>query len=297
MSATPPTIRHESLEANGVRLHLALAGDPDDPLILFLHGFPEFWYAWRRQLHEFGVDHLAAAPDQRGYARSSKPEEIEEYRIERLAGDALAIADRFGKERFVVVGHDWGGIVAWSLGAFVPERVERLVIVNAPHPAIFRRELAENPDQRKASEYMTVFQYAEAEEALSADGFAALEGSILEEGIEAGWFTEEDREAYLEAWSRPGALSGMLAWYRAAGIHPGAPPESLDEGEARDWTVPVPTLVIWGEQDRYLLPGNLVGLEELVPDLEIRRVPDTGHWIVHQKPDLVNEAIRGFLEH
>lgn len=293
---TPPEIRHAHAETNGVRLHYAAAGAPDDRLLLFLHGFPEFWYAWRRQLRFFGDGYLAVAPDQRGYNRSSKPAEVEAYRIEILVGDVLALADRFGKERFVVVGHDWGGMVAWSLALARPERLEKLVVVNAPHPAIFRRELATNPEQRKASEYMSAFQYSEAEEALEADDFAALD-SILVEGIEQGYFTEEDREAYLEAWSRPGALTGMLHWYRAAGVHPGAvEPTGHEPGDGEEWIVRVPTLVLWGEEDRYLLPGNLEGVEEYVPDLELRRVPDAGHWIVHQKPDLVNGAIREFLE-
>lgn len=266
-------------------------------MVVLLHGFPEFWYAWRAQLADLGADRLVLAPDQRGYGLSDKPEPIEAYRVDTLVSDVLALADGLGKERFAVVGHDWGGIVAWSLAVNHPDRVDRLVAINAPHPALFARLLETDPAQREASAYMTLFVTPEAGEFLSADGFAALDGPILRAGMQEGWLTDADRAAYLEAWARPGALEGMLAWYRAANLHP---PTGDDFAPAldpeRDWTVRVPTLVLWGERDPYLLPANLAGLESVVPDLRVERVSDAGHWIVHERPGMVNRAIRTFLD-
>lgn len=312
-----PAIRHDYAEVNGVRLHYAEAGD--GKLILFLHGFPEFWYAWKDQLRELGRDRRAVAVDMRGYNLSSKPPEVEAYAMPHLVEDVRALADHLGHERFALVGHDWGGVVAWAFAMAHPERLERLGIVNAPHPAIFQRELRENPAQQRASQYMLMLRSREAEELLAADGYAALASAVLAEGLERGYLTEEDRAAYLEAWSRPGALTGGLNYYRAAGLGPPAGEGGAAPGEPGDRPLPrepgdvtlphqpgdvtlpgeptirVPTLVIWGELDPYLLTGNLVGLEDYVSDLTVRRVPDAGHWIVHERPELVSAAIREFL--
>lgn len=296
-------ISHDRVEANGVRLHYAAAGD-DGPAIVFLHGFPEFWYAWKRQLAEFGRDHRAVAPDMRGYNLSSKPDAAEAYGIEHLVGDVRALADRLGHERFTLVGHDWGGIVAWAFAATHPARLDRLVIINAPHPAIFQRELENSPAQQHASAYMLVFRGRGAEARLSADGFAVFVDGILDPLVEQGHLTEEDKRAYLEAWSRPGALTGGLNYYRAAALGPAADGGSPDTvaalpdahpARAVQRPIEVPTLVIWGERDAYLLPGNLDGLERYVTDLTVRRVPDASHWVVHERPELVNRCIREFL--
>lgn len=298
MIADPaPVIRHAFADVDGIRLHYAASGDPDGELVLLLHGFPEFWYMWKDVLVDLGRDRLAVAPDQRGYNLSDRPDGVDDYRIDRLTGDVAALADRLGKDRFALVGHDWGGVVAWALAMARPERVEKLVVVNAPHPAIFARELATNPDQREASAYMNVLRSPAAEGVLSADGYAVLVADILDPGVREGWLTEADRAAYLEAWSRPGGLTGALNWYRAAEIGPPAPgEETRTVPERAAALVRVPTLVIWGERDNYLLPGNLDGLENLVPDLIVRRVPDAGHWIVRERSDRVRAWIRDFLE-
>src|SRR5262249_9381883 len=158
---------HHYADVNGQRLHYASEGK--GPLIMFVHGFPEFWYAWRGQLAEFGRDHQAVALDMRGYNLSSKPKEVSDYAVPLLVEDLAALADHLGAKKFTLVAHDWGGGVAWAFALTKPERLERLVIVNAPHPAIFRRLLAENPDQQKASQYMLTFRSAEAEGMLSKD--------------------------------------------------------------------------------------------------------------------------------
>jgi len=285
---------HAYADVNGIRLHYATEGR--GPLIVFAHGFPEFWYAWRDQLREFGRDHQAVAPDLRGYNLSSKPADVAQYRVAHMVEDLRALADHLGRERFVLVGHDWGGVVAWAFAIAHPERLMKLVIVNAPHPAIFEREIRQNPAQQSASRYMLVFRSPEAEGILAANDHARLV-EMFEREL-GPRFTSADRAAYREAWSQPGALTGGLNYYRAAGVGPpsgeGAPAKSFDADPAR-LIVRVPTLVIWGERDRALLTGNLDGLEKLVPDLTIRRVPEGSHWIIHEAPELVNGHIRTFL--
>lgn len=287
-------LEHRYAELDGVRLHYVTVGS--GKLILFLHGFPEFWYAWKYQLREFGHDYHAVAPDMRGYNLSSKPAEVKQYRTKYLIEDVRALAEHLGHRRFVLVGHDWGGAVAWPFAMRYPDYLEKLVIINAPHPLIFARELRHNPRQRKASQYILVHRTAEAEEILTRDNYAVLVNALLKEGLKQGYFTEEDKQEYLKAWSQPGALTGMLNYYRAAqlGSFTGDSDEPVAAGQAS--IITVPTLVIWGEKDIYLLPGNLEGLEQYVTDLTIKRVPDASHWIVHEKPELVNSYIREFIE-
>ena len=289
-------LEHAYADVNGVRLHYVTAGT--GKLILFLHGFPEFWYAWKDQLIEFSGTHQAVAPDLRGYNLSSKPGEVEQYQITHLVEDIRALAAHLGHKRFILVGHDWGGGVAWATALSHPECIEKLIIINAPHPGVFERELRSNPAQQQASQYMLVFRSPGAEAILSANHYAFLVEGILGEGLRQGYFTEEDRAAYLAAWSQPGALTGGLNYYRAARV---GPPSSAGEAPFRlvsdlpSLTVKVPTLVIWGEKDIYLLRGNLEGLDRFVPDLTILRIPDGSHWVVHEKPAEVNAAIRRFL--
>lgn len=288
-------MKHEYAEVNGVRLHYAAAGA--GKLIIFLHGFPEFWYAWKDQLAEFGRDHQAVAPDMRGYNLSSKPAEVEAYDRKLLVEDVRALAEHLGHKKFILVGHDWGGGVAWAFAIARPEHLEKLVIINAPHPGVFQRELRENPAQQKASQYMLMFRSPQAEQVLAADNYSWLARAVLDDGLQQGYFTAEDRRAYLEAWSQPGALTGGLNYYRAAQVGPstgiGGPAAAIDP---KTLVVKVPTLVVWGEKDPFLLTGNLEGLESFVPKLTVKRVPDATHWVVHEKPALVNRYIREFIQ-
>lgn len=287
-------LEHKYAELNGVRLHYVTIGK--GKLIMFLHGFPEFWYAWKRQLLEFGGDYQAVAPDMRGYNLSSKPAEVEKYRTKYLIEDVRALAEHLGHRKFVLVGHDWGGAVAWPFAMRHPDYLEKLIIINAPHPVVFARELRHNPAQQKASQYILLHRSAEAEEILSRDNYAALANAVLKNGLKEGYFTEEDKQEYLKAWSQPGALTGMLNYYRATqlGSFTGDSDDTTAASPAN--MITVPTLVIWGEKDTYLLPGNLEGLEQYVTNLTVKRVPDASHWIVHEKPDLVNRYIREFVE-
>jgi pimeloyl-ACP methyl ester carboxylesterase len=300
-----PMWKNKYAEVNGVRLHYVAAGK--GPLIVFLHGFPEFWYEWKDQLPEFGKDHRAVAPDMRGYNLSEKPVGVEHYQMKDLVEDVRSLAEHLGYKKFVLVGHDWGGGVAWAFAIAHPEYLEKLVIVNCPHPAVLARELAGNPAQQKASQYMLMFRSAQAEQILSANNYSALVDAVLADGLKTGVFTEADKQAYIQAWSQPGALTGGLNYYRAANLGPppprkegDAPAPAATSGtafglDADNLLVKVPTLVIWGEKDTALLTGNLHGLDKFVPDLTIQRVPDGSHWVIHEKPALVNGYIREFI--
>jgi pimeloyl-ACP methyl ester carboxylesterase len=288
-------IEHRFAEVNGVKLHYACAGS--GRLILFVHGFPEFWYAWRKQLAEFGHDYLAVAPDLRGYNRSSKPAEVEQYQVRHIVADLMALANHLGRDRFTLVAHDWGGAVAWALAIAHPEVVDRLVIINSPHPATFARELANNPAQQEASQYMRFFRKPEAEEKLCHDNFAMLEKFAFGIGTGRSFMDEDTRKLYREAWAQPGAVLGGLNYYRASRLEPPPTGGTLDLVRLKldGLKVLVPTLVIWGERDKALLTGNLEGLDDYVRDLTVRRVPDATHWVVHERPALVNQYIREFL--
>jgi pimeloyl-ACP methyl ester carboxylesterase len=281
--------------ANGIRLHTVSEGR--GKLILFVHGFPEFWYEWKEQLAEFGRDHLAVALDMRGYNLSSKPEQVSAYAARHLVEDLRLLADQLGHERFVMVAHDWGGAVAWNFAALHPQRLEKLVIVNAPHPVTFARELRDNPAQQRASAYMNLFRSAKAERVLSEHNCQRLRRMTLDAwSANGGRASQEDQRAYLDAWTQPGALTGGLNYYRASPLHP--PDESgstIPTLDPEAFRVHVPTLVIWGERDEALLPGNLDGLEELVSDLRVERIPDASHWVVHEQPQRVNALIRRFV--
>jgi epoxide hydrolase 4 len=287
---------HYAALPNGITLHYAACGA--GPLLLFVHGFPEFWYEWKDQLLELGKDHRAVALDLRGYNLSSKPAEVSAYKAKHLVEDLRLFIEHLGVQRCVMVAHDWGGAIAWGFAIAHPERLQKLIIINAPHPAIFSRELRHNPAQQAASAYMNFFRSDKAERVLSEDSYARLIRMTLEAWQAGGGAaTEEDRRAYIDAWSQPGALTGALNWYRASPLHPpqgdatGLPPQ-LDPSAFR---VAVPTLVIWGERDQALLIANLDGLEDVVADLRVVRIPDGSHWVVHEKPAQINTLIRNFV--
>ena len=294
-----PMLQHEYAELNGVKLHYVKAGD-GKKLIMFVHGFPEFWYEYKTQLEEFGKEYTAVAPDMRGYNLSSKPAELEKYEVKYMVEDLRQLAEKLGHKKFILVAHDWGGAIAWAFAIAHPDYLEKLIIINAPHPGVFQRELAQNPEQQKASQYMLFFRSPQAEQTLSANNYAQLVNVVLGAGLKNGVFTEEDKKAYIEAWSQPGALTGGLNYYRAARVGPPAPSGEKSEGGfgigANSLMVNVPTLVIWGEKDTALLTGNLEGLDKYVPKLTIKRIPDGTHWVIHEKPALVNQYIHEFIK-
>jgi len=296
-------ITHSDVRANGIRFHAARVGD--GPVVLFLHGFPEFWYACKGVMPRVAkAGFSAVAVDMRGYNLSDKPSEVGAYTMPTLVADVRELIRVLSPNRkAVLVAHDWGGAVAWAFAAAHPELLERLVIVNAPHPTVFARELASNPKQQAASAYMTFFQSPGAEKTLSANNYAGLVGSVLGARKGVGPVSQPERDAYIAAWSQPGALTGGLNYYRANKVGPPAPGNKPDGapslgsfGSAGLLNVRVPTLVIWGMADTALLPGNLEGLADVVRDLTVRRIADGTHWVVHEKTELVTSLIVAFVQ-
>src|SRR6266404_1622543 len=186
--AKAPMLKHEYADVNGVRLHYVTAGK--GKLIMFVHGFPEFWYEWKNQLAEFGRDYQAVAPDMRGYNLSSKPPEVDQYQVKYMVEDLRALAEKLGHKKFILVAHDWGGAIAWAFAIAHPDYLQKLVIVNAPHPGVFARLLASDPAQQKASQYMLMFRGEQAEKTLSDDNYAMLVNIVLGAGLKTGLFSE-----------------------------------------------------------------------------------------------------------
>lgn len=292
-------MEHRYANVNGIRLHYVSNGA--GPLILFVHGFPEFWYAWKNQLEDFARDHHAVALDMRGYNLSDKPADVKAYRPKHLVEDLRQLIEHLDGRPCVMVAHDWGGAVAWNFAAQHPDYLSRLVIINAPHPLLFLRALRKSPEQIAASQYMLLLRDAKAERVLSEDNYRRLEQMLrfFGEG-ENPWLSAEDLAQYRRAWAQPGALTGGLNYYRASPLFPPAadgsetPPEV--ELAAESFTVTVPTLVIWGERDSALRPVLLDGLADVVKNLRVERVPEGSHWVAHEYPDRVNRLIRGFIE-
>ncbi|MEZ0496361.1 alpha/beta fold hydrolase [Sphingomonas sp. IW22] len=282
--------------STGVSLDVATAGAAGAPVMIFLHGFPESHRTWRHQLNEFGRDHFCIAPDQRGFARSDKPQGVEAYAPDQAVADLIALADHFGAERFTLVAHDWGGAVAWLAALRHPECIARLVILNAPHPLIFQRSLFDDPAQRAASQYIRAFRDPGLEPRIEAMGLSRFFDTSFAAHVDAALIAPE-KAAYLDEWSQPGALTAMLNWYRASAIQVPA----MDEQPARPaWidspfpTIRPPTLVVWGMGDKALLPVQLEGLERLVERLSVVRIEDAGHFVPWERPAAVNAAIRGW---
>ena len=290
-------IEHGYCDGDGVRLHYASAGD--GPPIVFIHGFPEFWYAWRHLLVDFARDHRAVAYDQRGYNLSDKPTDVDHYRSGQLVADLAALIRHIGHERAIVMGHDWGGVVAWAFAIARPEMVEKLVIANAPHPGVFARLLTSDRDQQRASGYIAKYRRRGADDYLQRDDFAVLRETVVAPGLSAGYFDTADADAYLAAWRQPGAVAGMLNYYRSMQIAPpdkDGSPVSVPSIDPESLRVKVPTLVVWGMKDRYLLPQNLDGLDLFVPELKVHRIAEGTHWVVHEHPDDVIGVTRNFIK-
>lgn len=288
-------IEHAYADVNGVRLHYAFSGK--GKLIMFLHGFPEYWEMWKSQLVEFGKDYLAVAPDMRGYNLSSKPQDVNLYKQRTLMEDIKQLAEYLGQKKFTLVAHDWGGSVAWTFAMFMPQYLEKLVIINSPHPVIFERELRNNPLQRKASAYMLDFRKPDAESRYSRNNYDKLLQLAFGEIIQNGVLNEKDIHGYINAWSQPGALTGGLNYYRAANINALENPEEAVKKPMLSENLPkitIPTLVIWGEKDTALLPALIEGLDKYITDLTVTKIPDASHWVVREKPETVNRYIREF---
>jgi pimeloyl-ACP methyl ester carboxylesterase len=282
-------LQHKDAVVNGVRLHYVEAGS--GPLVVLLHGFPEFWWSWRLQIPALvDAGFRVVAPDQRGYARSEKPRDWRAYRIETLAADVAAlIRDELGEERAFVVGHDWGAAVAWMVATLHPEVVERLAILNVPHPETMQKTLMRNPKQLLHSWYMFFFQIPWLPERLLGWGgrnaLARTYGDARD-----GAFTEADLDKYAEALKGPEGFRGPINWYRAALRTP------LSRARELYRPIPAEVLVIWGEQDRFLLASMAQPSPQLVPHVRVERLPHASHWVQHDEPERVNALLTDFFK-
>jgi pimeloyl-ACP methyl ester carboxylesterase len=300
-AATPASWRDEPTSARrlgigedlllpgaGVSLHAVAAGS--GPLVVLLHGFPDFWYGWRHQLPALAAaGYRAVALDLRGYNLSDRPPRVEDYRLDLVADDVASVIAALGGRAHMVVGHDWGGAVAWHLATRHPGVFTRLAILNSPHPARFKRLMRERPTQALAASYMVAFQVPWlAERALGAFDHALLRRVWRAAHARRGAFTRDDEAAYIAAMSRPGALTAALSYYRAVARHGATVP-------AERRRLPHPVKLVWGMRDPALSPRNTEGLERWVPDVRVLRIPDAGHWVMVDAPEATNAELLSFL--
>jgi pimeloyl-ACP methyl ester carboxylesterase len=276
------------IRAGDLELHAVVAGPEDGPLALLLHGFPECWYSWRHQipvLVEAGF--LVVAPDLRGYNLSDKPQGVQHYQIDRLTEDIRTLIRTLGRERAVLVAHDWGGVVAWRFAIDHPEAVDRLVVMNAPHPVTFFKALRSDRSQQLKLWYMFAFQLPWLPEALLTLSPAASARLFFRgTAVRSQAFSDADLEVMAAALAQPGAMRCMIDWYRAAFRFRAA---------AKPRPIEAPTLLIWAEDDVALGKSLTSGLERWVPDLQVHYIPDCGHWVQNEAPDEVNERMLAFL--
>ncbi|MBW8756247.1 MAG: alpha/beta fold hydrolase [Burkholderiales bacterium] len=289
----PPAFPVETLwiEANGLRFHALAAGPADGPLVLLLHGFPEAAHGWRRQIGPLAAAGLrVVAPDQRGIGLSSKPAGVAHYRVHLLAADVVAIVRALGRERAQVVGHDWGGAVAWTLAMRHADVIERAAILDAPHPLAFIERLRRHPSQMLRSWYMAFFQLPWLPEAvLRAGDFDRLARALVATS-RPGTFTPADLDAYRAAWAQPGALTGMLNWYRALRLGGGKSVASRG-----GWRVRVPVRVLWGDRDQALEPALAEASLAWCDAGEVIHFPQATHWLQHEEPEAVVARLLEFL--
>ena len=270
-----------------VRLH-AIAGGPEDgPVVVLLHGFPEFWYGWHRQIASLtAAGFRVIIPDQRGYNLSSKPSSVAAYALTELVSDVIAIADQLGKEKIFLTGHDWGAAVAWSAALLHPQRIAKLVVLNVPHPSVMRKFLSTRPRQVLRSWYMFCFQLPWLPEALfSAFNFRVGSRALLRSS-RPGTFTNEDLVQYRAAWSQPGALTGMISWYRAL---------FRARVQFPDKTVRVPTRILWGERDAFLLAEMAQESLRYCANAELFTFANATHWLQHEEAARVSELLVDFF--
>lgn len=281
-----PIMHHTFINTNGIRLHVVQDGPADGPLVILLHGFPEFWYGWHRQISELAkAGYWVWVPDQRGYNLSDKPQDIASYSIDTLAADVIGLIDAAGRQKAVVVGHDWGAAVAWWTAVVYPDRVERLVVLNVPHPVVMKRFASRNLEQVLRSWYIGFFQVPKLpEQLLARNNYQLLVRTLLGSSC-SGTFTRVDLEQYKEAWSQPGALTAMINWYRALWRSPASRQKSI--------RVKAPTLLIWGVRDRFLMQEMAPLSIDLCDNGRLLLLPNATHWVQHEEVNRVLEGIKG----
>lgn len=281
-------LEHAQIETNGIRLHIVQAGPVDGELVILLHGFPEFWYGWRRQISALAeAGYRVWAPDQRGYNLSDKPGGVGAYKIDALSADVVGLIEAAGRARAAVIGHDWGAAAAWWTAGRFPERVSRLGILNVPHGSVMAKHLRSSLSQLRKSWYMLFFQIPWLPELiLRRDEWGAMIRA-LKGTSRPGTFSAADLAHYREAWSQPGAMTAMLNWYRAAARR--VPTMGYT---AR---ITVPTLVIWGAQDRFLDQEMAQASIERCEDGRLVMIEEASHWVQHEEAERVNGLLLDFL--
>lgn len=286
-------LEHKFIETNGVRLHVVLAGPADGPLLILLHGFPEFWYGWRRQIEPLAqAGFRVVVPDQRGYNLSEKPDGVNAYAIDVLARDVMGLIEALGRQQACLAGHDWGAAVAWHTAARYPERVQKLVILNVPHPAVMIDTLRRSPRQLLKSWYIFFFQLRGLAEWMLGRGDYSGLVNMLKASAKEDTFSTDDLESYRAAYRQPGALTGMLNWYRAmfqAGLRNQRNPEELTPRNIK-----VPTLVLWGVRDIALSKELAQPSVNHCQQGQLVFFENATHWLQHDEPEAVSEAIRSF---
>ena len=287
-------MQEETITLDGHPMHLRRWGDPALPRLLMLHGFPEYGGAFDALATKLSHRFHCIAPDQRGYGQSWAPPEVGAYATSRLVADMAAL---IGEAPLTVLGHDWGAAVAYGLAMFRPELVDRLIIMNGVHPVPFQRALAAGGAQSAASQYIPWLRAEGVEDALSADNFGRL-AALFGAHMDMEWLQGDTLEDYRREWARPGRLTGMLNWYRASPLKvakPGVPLTDLPDLPLDRLVVRCPHLLIWGENDTALLPEATEGLEEFAPDLTRVTIPGADHWLHHQEPEQVAQAILDWM--
>ena len=281
-------LEHSTIETNGIRLHVVQAGPKSGVPVVLLHGFPEFWYGWRKQIPAFvEAGCRVILPDQRGYNLSDKPEGVKAYGVNILVDDIIGLIDALGYEKVNLVGHDWGAVVAWILANKYPERLHKLGIMNVPHPAVMKRFLQRDIEQIRRSSYVFFFQLPWLPEAsMRADNWRNLERS-LRGTSKIGSFTNEDIEKYKEAWSRPRAMTSMLNWYRAILRHQPKLPQDL--------RIKVPTLMMWGVKDFALTHRMARPSMDYVDEGNLILFPEATHWVHLDAAEEVNHYLIDFI--
>lgn len=276
-------IQEKYIKTNNITLHTIIIGK-GRPLIL-LHGFPDFWYGWKSVIPELKEKFKLIIPDMRGYNLSDKPKGTQKYRIKYLIDDIKGLIEALDLEKPFIAGHDWGGIVAWIFAEKYPELIQKLIILNSPHPKIFGILLRTNKAQQKASFYIFQFLKPGGEQFLFEDDFKWLKIALFGSLVNKGALDEFDKEQYINAWSQPNAIISGVNYYKAN--------PSFDDFAG---IIKVPTLVFHGMKDTALLPVILEGLEKYVKDLIIQKIPNSSHWVMHEEPQLISTKIIEFLE-
>ncbi len=283
-----PNLEHVTLPTNGIRLHVVQSGSRYGSLVILLHGFPEFWYGWRRQIQPLAAAGMRVwVPDQRGYNLSDKPLGIAAYRFDELANDVIGLIDSAGIDKCCLVGHDWGAAVAWWVALKHPERLNRLAILNVPHPAVMVHTLTSNPEQLRRSWYIFFIQIPFLTEAILRNDDCGLMVKMLLAGSAPGSFTAADIDKYRQAWWRKRAITSMLNWYRAA-LH--MPPDL-----SGDMHIKVPTLVLWGAQDSALIREMAQPSLDLCDEGKLVVFETSSHWVQHDASEAVNRYLVDFL--